>query len=406
MQMMDIKGSLVKIARVLPVLGVVIFGGGPAFAETPVKIGVLTDMSGPLSAYYGPNSVTAAKLAVEDFGPKVLNRPIEIVAADHQNKPDASLGILRRWFEIDGVDAVADLGNSAVALAAQSLVRDKNRVALFTGTSTTKVVQENCSTNSVQWGHDTYMFSHGAPKGILSSGGKTWFLIVTDYVFGKDLEAQARQVIESLGGKVAGVVRHPLNTPDLSSFLLQAQGSGAQVIGLLNSGEDTVNSIKQANEFHITPAQRLAALVLTLPDVKALGLALAQGIVYAEPFYWDRTDESRAFSQRFFKVTGSMPTGAHAAIYSAVLHYLKSAQKAGTTGGTDVVKTMKEMPVNDMYVHNGVVRIDGRLLKEVYLLQVKKPDESKAPWDLVKVIGTVSAADAWAPPSKTCSLVK
>ena len=405
MQITKLKGGLVQFARAIVVLGLIL-GGGEAFAQSPVRIGVLTDMTGPLSAYFGPGSVAAAKLAVEDFGPKVLNRPIEIVSADHQNKPDAALGILRQWFDIDGVDAVADLGNSSVALAAQNLVRDKNRVALFTGASTTKLVQENCSPNGVQWGHDVYMFSHGTPKGILASGGKTWYLVVVDYVFGKDLEVQARQVIESAGGKVVGVVHHPLNTPDLSSFLLQAQGSGAQVIGLLNSVQDLANSIKQASEFQITPAQRLAALALTLPDLKALGLGLAQGITYSEPFYWDRTDETRAFSQRFFKLTGSMPTGGHAATYSAVLHYLKALQKAGTTDGKVVVQTMKQMPVDDMYVHDGVVRVDGRLLKDVYLLQVKTPKESSGPWDLVKVIGTVSAADAWAPPSATCPLVK
>jgi branched-chain amino acid transport system substrate-binding protein len=405
MQMTDLKDSLVRLARAVVIYGLIL-GGGDAFAQAPVRIGVLTDMTGPLSAYFGPGSVAAAKLAVEDFGPKVLNRPIEVVSADHQNKPDVALGILRQWFDIDGVDAVADLGNSSVALAAQNLVRDKNRVALFTGASTTKLVQENCSPNGVQWGHDVYMFSHGTTKGILASEGKTWYLVVVDYVFGKDLEAQARQVIESSGGKVVGVVHHPLNTPDLSSFLLQAQGSGAQVIGLLNSVQDLANSIKQASEFQITPAQRLAALALTLPDLKALGLGLAQGITYSEPFYWDRTDETRAFSQRFFKLMGSMPTGGHAATYSAVLHYLKSMQKAGTTDGKVVVETMKQMPVDDMYAHGGVVRADGRLLKDVYLLQVKTPKESSGPWDLVKVIGTVSAADAWAPPSETCPLVK
>lgn len=377
-----------------------------AGAEASLKIGVLTDMNGPLSAYFGAGSVAAAKLAVEDFGPTVLGRTIEVISADHQNKPDAALGILRQWFDVEGVDAVADLGNSAVALAAQNLVRDKNRVALFTGASTIRLTQENCSPNGVQWGHDVHMFSHGAPKGILAKGGKTWFLVVVDYVFGKDLEAQTKQVIEESGGKVLGVVHHPLNTSDFSSFLLQAQGSGAQVIGLLNSVQDLANSIKQANEFQITPSQQLAALAFTLPDVRALGLGVAQGITYSEPFYWDRNDETRAFAQRIFKQTGSMPTGAHAAIYSAVLHYLKAVEKSGTTDGGKVVETMKELPVDDMYVHGGIVRADGRLLMPVYLLQVKKPDESTGGWDLDKVIATVPASEAWAPPSAACSLVR
>ena len=382
--------------------------GAVSFAhagEKSVKIGVLTDMTGALSAYFGPGSIVAAKMAVEDFGPNVLGKPIEVISADHQNKPDAALGILRKWYDIEDVDAVSDLGNSAVALAAQNLTRDKNRVALFTGASTTKLSQENCSPNGVQWGHDVYMFSHGAPQGILATGGKTWFLVVVDYVFGKDLEVQTRAVIEKGGGKVVGVVHHPLNSPDLSSFLLQAQGSGAQIIGLLNSVTDLANSVKQANEFKISPAQRLAALAFTLPDVRALGLAVAQGITYSEPFYWDRTDETRAFSQRFFKLAGTMPTGGHASTYSAVLHYLKAVKEAGTTDGRAVVAKMKEIPVDDFYAHNAYVRKDGRLIMDIYLLQVKAPLESKGEWDLDKVVGTISAVDAWAPMSDSCSLV-
>lgn len=377
-----------------------------AVADDTVRIGVLTDLNGPLSAYFGTGSVEAAKMAVEDHGGTVNGKKVLVVSADHQNKPDIGLQLLRRWYDVDGVDVVAGIGNSAVALGAQELTRTKNKVALYTGASTTRLTQKDCSPNSVVWGHDVNMFAHGVTEGILKEGGKRWFLIVVDYAFGQAMEAEVTKVIKEGGGEVVGAVRHPLNNADFSSFLLQAQASKAQVIGLLNSVQDLSNTIKQAREFGITDKQRLAALAFTEPDIKGLGLEAAQSITYSAPFYWDRTEGARAFSRRFLARTGSMPTGGQAAMYSAVRHYLKALQGRTKEDGAAVIAAMKSMPVDDFYAEGARVRVDGRLMKDVYLLQVKKPSESKEAWDWVKVLGTVPPEKAWAAPSTECALVK
>jgi branched-chain amino acid transport system substrate-binding protein len=376
-------------------------------AQDVLRIGVLNDQAGPYGDFGGKTSVTAVQMAVEDFGGKVLGKPIEIVTGDHQNKPDIASSIARRWFDVDNVSAVTDLTNSAVALAVQKIAADKGKVTLAVGPATTRLTNEDCSPTGFHWAFDTYSQAIGTARAIVDQGGKSWFILAADYAFGHQMAADLANVVKEKGGTVLGQVRHPLNTSDFSSFLLQATASKAQIVGLANAGADTINSVKQAAEFRLAAGgQKLAGLVVVLSDVHALGLPVANGLVFTTAFYWDMNDATRAWSKRFFERTGRMPGMIQAGTYSAVLHYLKAVAAAGTNDGKAVAAKMREIKVDDFFA-NGFVREDGRMVHDMYLVEVKKPEESKAPWDYYKVLGTIAANDAVQPLSQSkCSLVK
>ena len=334
-------------------------------------------------------------------------RPIEIIVGDHQNKPDVASGIARRWFDVDGVSAVADLTNSGVALAVQQIAKEQGKITLFTGPATTRLTNEDCSPTGFHWAFDTYSQAVGTARAVVAEGGKSWFLLVADYAFGHQLANDLNKVVKASGGTVVGEVRHPLNTSDFSSFLLQAQSSKAQIVGLANAGADTINSVKQAAEYQIAArGQKLAALVVVISDVHALGLATAHGLVFTTAFYWDLNDATRAWSKRFFDRTGRMPGMVQAGTYSSVLHYLKAMAAAGAADGKTVAAKMREMPVDDFFA-KGRIREDGRMMHDMYLVEVKAPNESKAPWDYYKVLRRIPAEEAAQPLSESkCSLVK
>jgi branched-chain amino acid transport system substrate-binding protein len=376
-------------------------------ADGAIRIGILNDQSGPYADFGGKTSVEAARMAVEDVGGKVLGRPIEIIVGDHQNKPDVASGIARRWFDVDGVSAVADLTNSGVALAVQQIAKEQGKITLFTGPATTRLTNEDCSPTGFHWAFDTYSQAVGTARAVVAEGGKSWFLLVADYAFGHQLANDLNKVVKASGGTVVGEVRHPLNTSDFSSFLLQAQSSKAQIVGLANAGADTINSVKQAAEYQIAArGQKLAALVVVISDVHALGLATAHGLIFTTAFYWDLNDATRAWSKRFFDRTGRMPGMVQAGTYSSVLHYLKAMAAAGAADGKTVAAKMREMPVDDFFA-KGRIREDGRMVHDMYLVEVKAPNESKAPWDYYKVLRRIPAEEAAQPLSESkCSLVK
>jgi branched-chain amino acid transport system substrate-binding protein len=380
-----------------------------AQAQTPdtIKIGILNDQAALYADFGGKTSVDAARMAVEDFGGKVLGKPIEIVSADHQNKPDVAATTARKWFDVDGVSAIADLTNSAVALAVQKIAADKGTVTLSVGPATTRLTNEDCSPTGFHWAFDTYSQAVGTAKAVVAQGGKSWFILAADYAFGHQMAADLERVVKENGGTVLGQVRAPTGTMDFSSFLLQGQASKAQVIGLANAGTDTVNSVKQAGEFGIAAGgQKLAGLVVVISDIHALGLKTANGLLFTTAFYWDRDDASRTWSKKFFDRTGRMPGMVQAGTYSAVLHYLKAMQAAGTADGKAVAAKMREMPVDDFFA-KGTIRADGRLMHDMYLVEVKTPAESKRPWDYYKVLRTISAEDAAQPLGMSkCALVK
>lgn len=362
------------------------------------RIGVLGDHTGPYADFSGPGAVVAARLAVEDFGATVLGRKIEILSADHQNKADIASNTARQWIDVDGVHALADLTNSAVAIAVQSLARDRGKIALFSGPATTRLTNEDCSPTGFHWVMDTYSQSIGSARAVIQEGGKNWFLLVADYAFGHQMAADLRLEITANGGKIVGEVRHPTNTADFSSFLLQAQASGASIIGLANGGNDTINSVKQAAEFAITDnGQKLVGLVLMISDVHAMGLSSAKGLVATTAYYWDRDEGSRAFARRYEQHMKRKPTQVHAGVYSSVLHYLRAVQAAGTDDGKVVAETMREMPVNDIFVTHAKIRTDGRLVHDMYLVGVKRPEELKGPWDYYNVIRTIPAEQTVTP---------
>jgi branched-chain amino acid transport system substrate-binding protein len=374
--------------------------GGAAQAQTPVKIGVLNDMSSLYADLSGQGSVVAARMAVEDFGAEAKGLKVEIVSADHQNKPDVGSNIVRTWIDVDKVDVIVDVPTSSVALAVNEVVREKNKAFLVSGAATSDLTGPKCSPNTIHWTYDTWALANGTGKAIVKTGGDTWFFITADYAFGHALERDTAAVVEANGGKVVGKVRVPLNTSDFSSFLLQAQGSKAKIIGLANAGGDTINSIKQAAEFGIvTGGQNLAGLLVFITDVHALGLQTAQGLIMTEAFYWDRNEASRAFAKRFApQYKGNMPTMVQAGVYSAVLHYLKAVAALKNAGdGKAVVAKMKEMPTDDPLFGKGTIRADGRKIHDMYLFEVKKPDESKGPWDYYKLRATIPAAEAFRP---------
>jgi len=367
-------------------------------SDGKVKIGILNDQSGVYADFGGKWSFEAAKMAAEDFGGKVLDAPIEIITADHQNKPDVAANIARQWYDTEQVDAIMELTSSSVGLAVQALSKDKKKITINTGAATSELTGKQCTPYGFHWAYDTHALAVGTGGSLVEQGGDTWYFLTADYAFGYSLEEQTSKFVESKGGKVLGSVRHPLSTTDYSSFLLQAQSSGAKVVGLANAGLDTSNAIKQAAEFGIVAGgQRLAALLFTLAEVRGLGLEAAQGLTLTEGFYWDRDDESREFSKRFFDRTGRMPNMIQAGTYSAVLQYLKAIKEAGTDETEAVAKKLHEMPVNDVFARNGKVGANGRMIYDMYLMEVKKPDESKAPWDYYKVLATIPGDQAYRP---------
>ena len=366
-------------------------------APKTIKIGVLTDLSGLYSDSNGPGSVQAAKMAAEDFNVTKAFKA-EVVAADHQNKPDIGSSIVRQWFDRDGVDMIVDVPNSAVALAVNELARERNKVFMNSGASSSDFTGKACSPNQVHWTYDTYALATGTTKAIVAQGGDTWFLLTADYAFGHTMEQDVRKILAEKGAKVLGSARHPLNTTDFASFLLQAQTSGAKVIGLINAGGDTINSIKQAAEFGISQGgQRIAAMVLYITDVHSLGLQLAQGLQFTAAYYWDLNDGTRAWAKRFAEgMGGGYPTQLNAGAYAATLHYLRAVEAVGAAeDGKKVVAQLETAPVDDPLFGMSTIREDGRTLHNMYLFEVKKPNESKEPWDYYKLVSTIPAAEAF-----------
>ncbi|BCM85724.1 ABC transporter substrate-binding protein [Methylobacterium indicum] len=382
---------------------------GQALAQTPVKIGVLNDRSGVYADIAGEGSVVAARMAVEDFKAAEKGLKVEIVAADHQNKPDVGASIARQWYDRDGVDAIFDVPTSSVALAVNQVTREKNKAFVNSGAGTADLTGPQCSPNTVHWTYDTVALANGTGGAMVKRGGTTWFFLTADYAFGQALQRDTTEVVNKNGGKVVGAVKTPFPTADFSSFLLQAQGSGAKVIGLANAGGDTINAIKQAAEFGITEGgQAIAGLLIFSSDIHALTPKIAQGLVLTEPFYWDLNDGTRAFSDRFAKQNGGKkPTAVQAGVYASVLHYLKAVEalKSASDGGK-VVARMKEIPTDDPLFGKGNIRPDGRTIHDMYLFEVKKPAESKGPWDLYKTLATIPGNEAFRPLNQgNCPLV-
>ena len=371
-----------------------------------IKIGVLSDMSGLYADTAGAGSVEAARMAIADFGGQVLGKPIELVTADHQNKADIGATAARAWFDREGVDAIVDINNSSVAGALINLARERNKVLLMTGTASVGITNEQCSPTGIHYVYDTYALANGAVKGVMAQGKKDWYVVAVDYAFGKAMANSVNEFVTEGGGKVVGTVFHPLNASDFSSFLLQAQASKASAIALANATSDTVNAIKTAQQFGISPKQTIVPQLMFINDVHALGLNLGQGMVLATAFYWDRTPETRAWSRRYFEKMKKMPSMIQAGGYSAVMHYLKAVQAAGTDDGAKVAAKMKEMPINDFFAQGGKIRADGRMVHDMYLVQIKKPSESKSPWDYYHVLATIPGDQAFQPLSKSkCPLV-
>jgi branched-chain amino acid transport system substrate-binding protein len=391
-------------------LAAVAMGGlllaGPVSAQG-VKIGILNDQSGVYADYGGKYSLEAARMAIEDFGGEVLGQKIELVTADHQNKPDLAVAIARRWYDADNVDMITELTTSSVALAVQELSKEKQKIDIVVGAASSAITGASCAPMGFHWAFDTHALAVGTGGALVKAGGDSWFFLTADYAFGYALEKDTGDIVKEKGGKVVGAVRVPLNSSDFSSFLLQAQSSKAKIVGLANAGQDTINSIKQAAEFGIVKGgQKLAGLLVTLAEVNGLGLEAAQGLVLTEGFYWDRDDKSRAFGERFFKRTGRMPSMIHAGTYSATLSYLKAVKAAGTKDSAAVAKKLKELPVDDAFAQ-GKVQENGRMVHDMYLFEVKKPSESKKPWDYYKELAVVPGNQAF-PSAKDsgCPLTK
>jgi branched-chain amino acid transport system substrate-binding protein len=387
------------------------FGAAPAQAQISgdvVKIGVLTDMSSLYSDLTGKAAVTAVEMAVKDFGGTVAGKKIQVISADHLNKPDVGSNIARQWIDQDGVDVIIDVTTSSVALAVQEVGKEKHTPVIISGAASSDLTGKACSPVGIHWTYDTYALAHGTGAAMVKQGGDSWFFITADYAFGRALQRDTADVVTASGGKVLGSVNVPLNTPDFSSFLLQAQQSKAKIIGLANAGGDTVNSIKQAAEFGIVAGgQRLAGLLVFISDVNSLGLQTAQGLVLTSAFYWDQNDETRAWSKRFIEQIKKVPTMVHAGDYGAVMHYLKAVDAIKTDDGPKVVAKMHEMPINDFMTKNGRIREDGRVMRDMYLFQVKSPAESKGQFDYYKQLAVIPAEQAYRPLSESeCPLVK
>jgi branched-chain amino acid transport system substrate-binding protein len=371
-----------------------------------LRIGVLTDISGVYADISGKGAVEAVKMAVEDFGGKMFGKNIEVVFADHQNKADVGAAKAREWYD-SGVDMINDLANSGVALAVAGVAKEKKRHVIVNNASNVGITNAQCSSYAVHYAYDAYSLANGTGRSVVEGGGDTWFFLTVDFAFGIGLEQQVGDVVRSSKGRVVGAARHPLGTTDFSSYVLQAQASKAKIIGLASTGNDTINAIKAANEFGVTKNQKLAALLLWINDVHALGLPTAQGLQLTNAWYWDMTDESRAFAKRYMQRVGQMPNMAHAGDYSSTMHYLKSVQAARSDDADAVSAKMREMPINDMFAKNGKIRVDGRMVHDMYLWEVKKPAESRYAWDYLKLIKTIPAEQAFMPLAQsTCSLVK
>jgi branched-chain amino acid transport system substrate-binding protein len=400
--------------KLLSTLVAAAFGLGAAGAQAQIsdgviKIGVMNDMSGLYADVSGPGAVVAAKMAVEDFGAAKKGMKVEIVSADHQNKPDVGSTIARTWYDVDKVDAIFDVPTSSVALAINQITRDKGKAFINSGAATSDLTGKACSPNTVHWTYDTWMLANGTGSAMVKTGGDTWFFLTADYAFGHALERDTTAAVVKAGGKVLGSVRHPFPGQDFSSFLLQAQASKAKVVGLANAGGDTINSIKQASEFGITQGgQSLAGMLMFITDVHSLGLKTAQGLIFTTTFYWDLNDQTRAWTKRFAAANGGKyPTMVQAGVYASILHYLKAVEAAKTDDGTKVVAKMKELPTDDPLFGKGSIRADGRKLHPAYLVEVKKPGESKGPYDYLKVRATIPADQAFRPlKDGDCPLVK
>ncbi|KWV61111.1 ABC transporter permease [Bradyrhizobium macuxiense] len=382
---------------------------GPALAQqTPLKIGVLTDFQSVYSDIGGAGNVEATRMAIEDFGGSMFGKPIEMVTADPLNKADVAATITRKWYEAEGVDMIIDMPTSATALAGMEMSKQFEKIMIVTDAASSDITGKSCSPYTLHWTYDTYANAHTVGGAIVKNGGDTWFFITADYLFGHSIERDTGDVVRAAGGKVIGSARHPLNTPDFSSFLLQAQASKAKIIGMANGGADTINTIKQAAEFGIVAGgQNLAGIVMFISDIHSLGLKLAQGLIITEAYYWDLNDRTRAFGKRFFERTKRMPTMNQAATYSATLHYLNAVKAAGTRDTKPVLAKMRATPVHDAFTDNGVVREDGRMEHSMFLFEVKKPEESKGPWDYYKLLAEVPGDQAFRPMKDGgCPLIK
>ena len=377
-----------------------------AISGDVVKVGVLTDMSGLYSDLGGQGSVEAARMAAADFGGKVLGKNIEIIGADHQNKADVGAQKAREWFDQQGVDMITDALNSAVGIAVTKVVGEKKRILMNVGAASTRLTNEDCNAYTVHYAYDTYALANGTGNAIVKQGGKSWYFLTADYAFGHSLESDTANVVKSGGGTVVGAVRHPLNAADFSSFLLQAQSSKAQIVGLANAGGDTINAIKAANEFGITKNQKLAGLLVFITDVHSLGLATTQGMYLTDGWYWDTNEETRKFGRRYFDKMKKMPTMVQAGVYSSTLTYLKAVAAAGTDNADAVMTELKKTRINDMFAKNGTIRADGRMIHDMYLMEVKKPAESKYPWDYYHIKATIPGDQAFQPLSASrCPMI-
>ena len=386
-----------KVA-VTALLSCCLFGAAALAQNKAVKIGVLDDMSGPYAENTGPGDVAAVKFAIADFGGSVLGKPIELVTADFQSKVDVGVGIARRWYDNEDVDLIIGLPNSALALALVKVAAEKNRVVMPTAAATSELTGKSCSTHSIHWIYDTYGQGKTIVNALAKQGGDTWFFITVDYAFGLAVESDATSFIKAAGGKVLGSVRHPLNTQDFSSYVVQAQASKAKGLMFANGGGDIINGVKQAAEFGLVKqGVRISAPLAQFPDVHGVGLKIAQGLLIASPFYYDMTPEARAYTDRFTKEIGRPPSFIQAGTYGAVMHYLKAVQAAGTDEAKAVLAEMKKMPINDFMTKNGSIREDGRVIRDMYLMQAKTPEESKGGWDLVKMVATVPGNEAFRP---------
>ncbi len=377
-------------------------------SDDAVRIGVLTDMSGPYADLGGRGSVKAAEMAVADFGGTVTGKPVQLLVADHQNKPDVASSIVREWIDQRGLDMVVDALGSPVGLAVAKIVADRKRIMINTGAVTARLTNEDCTAYTIHYVFDSVMFSNGTARALLERGMRSWYFLAADNAFGASLEADVTKVVREGGGSVVGHTLHPVNTPDFSSFLVQAQSSGAQIVALANAGQDTINSIKTAAEFGMLDGkQKFAGLFVLINDIHALAPAVAQGLVVTDPWYWDLNDATRAFARRFYGDVKTMPNSAQAGIYSAVTNYLKAIEKAGTDDADSVMKTLKSTEINDLFATHGYIREDGRMIHDVSLMEVKKPSEVKYPWDYLKFLATVKGEDAFLPLAKSvCPLVK
>jgi branched-chain amino acid transport system substrate-binding protein len=377
-------------------------------SDNVVKIGVLTDMSGQFSHESGEGAVMAVRMAVEDFGGKVLGKPIEVILADHQNKPDVAASIARQWYDVEKVDMVANLINSAIALGIAQIAKDKNRIAIVNGSGSSRITGDGCTPNSIHYAYDTYALAKGTGTALMKRGGTSWYFLTADYAFGHALEADTSAIVKALGGQVTGATRYQIAALDQSSFLLQAQASKAKVVALAGSGTVFLNAVKSANEFGIRKGgQTIAGLLVWETDVEALGLDIAQGLVLTTAFYWDRDDATRAWAKRYYERMKRMPHMGDAGDYSSTMHYLRAIEAAGTDEAKAVMAKMRETPINDFFAKNGRIREDGRMVHDIYVYEVKTPAESKGPWDFYKFLQTIPGDEAFRPLSESqCPLVK